>query len=462
MNSTEERRYQRCSDPREKPLVPATPEKPGAQQNCAPQKCNFPGVSTGYAGQLQENSTLNSRYFALFWNTPTLEEDLQNRLFTFPQRVPRIGFFDELLDNESSFMRSQFAARQNKLRASLSEFPEIKNIDPSKKCLFLNLLNASARMGLLEELARLNYFSQVDQSFRDEWDFLIALYVLTFKVSYEISLGDVTDLAALIQLCKAADRSQIISPLSKAKAYNRLIVVLTRYKGHDFPDALEIYATKLASILLSIEPKDNFSELMTLSALWRGLPMWNGFDLDFRNQALRKSLELVLRIEPQSETQRVLKNELHLTLVQTLSKWSMSQNQASEAENYHRQMIELDPFDSTATSEYALFLTKQGRHREAFENFRKAAEQGPPGLAMNLYFWGQCAQKLSEQSHAIEAFERSSQVDPFALSPRLELFRLYRAERQIERAQDYKASILMNADLAEQLTPEERDELTDL
>ena len=60
-------------------------------------KCRFPFLTAGYLGETIEIGTLNSRFYGLLLDQ---ERHLTTPII-FPQRVPKTGFFSELLELES-------------------------------------------------------------------------------------------------------------------------------------------------------------------------------------------------------------------------------------------------------------------------------------------------------------------------------------------------------------------------
>jgi hypothetical protein len=103
-------------------------------------KCQFPFLTAGYLGGNVEVGTLNSKFYGFFISH---EKDLEQPLI-FPQRVPKSGFFQELLELESCHeitrRFSETIAHFNYQRSSLIESNSFTEYDENRLLNYSRLL----------------------------------------------------------------------------------------------------------------------------------------------------------------------------------------------------------------------------------------------------------------------------------------------------------------------------------
>lgn len=61
-------------------------------------------------------------------------------------------------------------------------------------------------------------------------------------------------------------------------------------------------------------------------------------------------------------------------------------------------------------------FVRQGMPREALPHFRESIRLGPPGLAMNCFYAGECNRLLGDLSAARRLYQESISHDPTAIS----------------------------------------------
>lgn len=180
-------------------------------QDSNSRKINWPHISLGYLGESCKNLTLNSRFFSLTINN----SKLLNSILIFPQRIPRVGFFEELVSLESS----QFNENFNKLLTNFKYLTMQKNI---KKNVLLNYLKILLRYGCAEYVAHFPLQNKIDCQIQYEIKFL------QICARIEISLADNNqpDLAELTEFIEHILLSKNISQLFKILVLNGCIPIL--------------------------------------------------------------------------------------------------------------------------------------------------------------------------------------------------------------------------------------------
>lgn len=113
----------------------------------------YPHLSSGYLGVQTEKATLNSSFYAEFFNN----NDTIEKPIIFPQRVPRKEFFAEmlLLEGDSftqSFKQFQANLKNNALRSYNSLLAQEEN-----PRIFLNYVNLLLRYGLSDVICDMDY-----------------------------------------------------------------------------------------------------------------------------------------------------------------------------------------------------------------------------------------------------------------------------------------------------------------
>jgi type IV pilus assembly protein PilF len=96
-----------------------------------------------------------------------------------------------------------------------------------------------------------------------------------------------------------------------------------------------------------------------------------------------------------------------------------------EAESHYKQALTYDPSFTRGRSNYGLFLLRQGRYEEAYQQFSKGTEDlGYPKRAELFYRVGISALKLNKSIEAESAFTRAAVLNPRLSFAYLELAEL--------------------------------------
>ena len=73
----------------------------------------YPGISSGYIGEKNNNQTLNSKFYSLLHkNFENIAVQNDDGVILITQRIPRSGLFDELYKLETSRYQNAFTLRR--------------------------------------------------------------------------------------------------------------------------------------------------------------------------------------------------------------------------------------------------------------------------------------------------------------------------------------------------------------
>ncbi len=406
----------------------------------------FPNVSGGYIGVSSKNLTLNSSfYYEVFKNDIFLETRIP-----FIQRVPRLGFFDELIHLEDKNFKQVFYKCLDNLKAKLTVYLEdlVKNRE-----IILNLLCLLLRMGESEYILKLNFPRLIHLETYMEFKYIQEIA----RVEVALANEKVIELGPMIQLAEIGFDSKIDLNL-KLVLLNKIIVNTIRYGFKISEDILNKYTNEILSILNEFD-ENTFRNGILKSFIYRGISMQSRYGTRQQNQWLEKAEYYARSIKTTSTLEQIVASENLYTYLQTLSKWNILQKQYPNAEKALQEMIMLSPNDSTAYSELELFLMKMDKYEEALENFKAAITLGPPSVGMNAYFGSICSRHLGNMEDAISLLYDCTAYDPVAISPWLEIYEHYLSQQEIPQAQKVAKYILSKNFLIEQL---EAEELTNL
>jgi tetratricopeptide (TPR) repeat protein len=416
----------------------------------AESKFTFKCLSPGYLGLSVFWGTLNAQFLDRLHAQTGGFKSLGTAPICFPQRVPRTGFFEELAQAEIPEFRKALYEIQWELRDKLLDFSVKPRLSENECGEYLNYLDLSARYGLLGFISTLT-FENVPATKHHEFYFE--------KLTYQVSLAASEDLplphAELFAFFDSLNESNS-TPFFRAVVANRIIVALSRYSREmSETERIEKLAVGLLEFAAGFEPA-TFAHQVSLSMMWRGLPMAPGIPKDRQKEYLHNSIRGALKLDPCDRTEEIVKKELLLTTRQSLSKFNLACGDFDGAKDQLRQMIELDPLDSTAYSELGLLLYKRGIIEEASEAFSKACVLGPPGLALNLFFKGECEKKLGRYATAVESLRACARLDETAVSPWLSLHEIHHINGEHSEATRVRDRIFENPDLLSQITDDER------
>lgn len=236
---------------------------------------------------------------------------------------------------------------------------------------------------------------------------------------------------------------------------NRLVVYFYRYEKEALYCNEIVTLSKVLLKYVSHSEYNSFIDTLYSSVAYRGLSMVKEFDQDEQTEFLMKAEKLARLLRPSTKFEEIVASENIYTLLQTLAKWHINLNDNKKAETCLKEMIQIDPFDSTAYSELGFFYIRYNDYDKGAEYFKKAMELGPPGMGMNIYYYATCLEKLGNGLEAINYLYRSADIDKQALSPWLDLLNFYSEKKQFDKTKHISNHIFHTPILKEQLEEHE-------
>ena len=396
----------------------------------------YPNVAAAYIDLPSKSQTLNSAMIKFLTPKMIMSDQM------YPQRVPTEGFFEEMahLEGEVFFKRFTSINKRLKEKANTSFGSKLLNH-------YLNILIRRGQFDEVIEIASSTKSDLLDYSTRYIVENARIEQMLAGKK--ELTLDDYYLLAQTI----FSDSNSSIQ--IKLQVLNRMLVCSCRYKT---PLPRSMNPMDCVNIMLDLlvrDKRNTFQSQIEHSVVYRGVAMVSELGINQQTIFLEKALKLAIDVLPEADYQLLIKNENLYTLNQTLYKWALFRDDFKQSENHLNEMVKIDPFDSTAYTEYGLFLFQQKRFEEALEKFNKAIALGPPSVAMNKYFIIQVLQKIEPNSDFITMLNEVLKDDPLSLSPWLDLVEIYKKKKDRHMVHNAVSHILTTPDLKEQLEENE-------
>lgn len=408
---------------------------------------HYPNLSSGYIGVKEDKAAITSRYFSIILNDNTL---LEERLI-FPQRIPRIDFFYELMRLEDRSFKKEFDAVKTKLKNRIKTLINTQNKTDSQVINYLNLLLRFG--GFSDVLTLLEAFKKHEGSNQLEILFIKEIA----KIEIDLSHDALPNLLSLKNLC-----DEVLENLSDKKYLNLALRILNRLTVYHFRNGSNLgnqdvnqYMYILLDEVKKIIPV-HFSDYILKSVVYRGLAMHHISGEKTQGEALKQAEILARNAKYQSELEKIIYQDNLLTCLQTLSKWNYLMGDIDMAESNLEEMMHIDPHDSVVFSEMGIFLMKQSRYMDAVTYFNRAVVLGPPGKGMNLFLQAKCYEKLNAMNEYVECLNQCTLADEKALSPLLDLFYFYKATNSTMEYKEFSRKILFNPELKAQLKSDER------
>jgi len=107
----------------------------------------YPNLSNGYIGITNNQASLNAKFFSIILNQ---KEQLYKDKFSFPQRIPRREFFNELLRLEASNLSGELHNINDECINNITK--GLENLSTEKWNFLFNWLNIGMRLGLSEKI----------------------------------------------------------------------------------------------------------------------------------------------------------------------------------------------------------------------------------------------------------------------------------------------------------------------
>ncbi|MBV8803206.1 MAG: hypothetical protein JO131_09670 [Gammaproteobacteria bacterium] len=409
----------------------------------------YPHLSCGYIGKKHPCATLNSAFYSHILRNKYL---LENYL-CFPQRIPKVGYFKEIILLEDNSYKKKIYDINNYFLKNLSENIFAIQRSELNKIKILNLLKMMLRYSMFNKIIFLDIPDTLDNLFNLEIKFIkeLAKIESNYKEDNSVNLDG---LLHLIELSASTASKEL-----RIRLFNRIIVLHYRYQSN-----IEI---TLIEQLLSTHIKDvdqytgnTFNAVILKSLAYRGIAMASNLGTNKQIEYLAKAEYYARKVSYSNEIEKILTIDNLCTYLLTKSKWYSHVKNYNSAKENLLEIISLDPFDSVGYCEMGILLSKQKNFLEAKRYFAKAASLGPPGVGMNTYFQAKCSEYLGIEKDYYKNLLNAALIDKKSLSPMLDLFRYYKSKKIKSRSIKTARNILSSNILCEQLLPEELSELT--
>lgn len=415
-------------------------------------KFRFPNITAGYLGIKHNQLTLNSAFYAELYAS---NYDIDRQIIV-PQRIPKHELFDELLMLEDNTTAELLKTHRNMLVSRMQTALNQLENDNSKQRYFLNWLNILLRYGLFNEICALDTThikSILDTSESVEFE------LIRLSAYFRIAESDVTLNRYLNNLANEVLSSTNLSKRVQILVLNYVIVAAYRFRIKlPYDNCLKNCCEKLIDLLKN-EIENDFGALIRASVAYRGLAMVDELHLDLRGQFLNQAELIARNINISNELDELIAKENLYTCLQSQAKWNQRVNHLEAMKSNLKEMIKIDPYDSTGYGELGFFLLDQNCVDEAAINFERAAQLGPPAVGMHTYYYAKSLQLLGNHEAAVNALYEVTKIDNDAISPWLDLIEYNLEIKEIDKAKKIISNVLKNPTYRSQL---EADEISQL
>lgn len=407
----------------------------------------FASTCAGYFGELVSRQSLNSRFIAIVLNNP---EILRNSL-PFPQRIPRGGYLEEICNVQEN-------PREARAQISLiitQLVNEVKKLDLTRdsndSIYYLNLVKMLLRYSQLGFVKNLNA-SWLSPALQLDFEVQKATAESSERLNFELP----PDIDRLHRVYKQASAVEGELGVPALLPLTRLVVAIYRYDQHSVLRKDLALLAKEALARYREAETTTLNDAICLSYMFRGIAMVTEHGPEFVRECMFHALKIADSIEARDETEALVKAENRYTCLQSVTK--MKTGDYEGAKEALLNMIATDPHDPVAYLEYGLLEKRNHKITSASDSFLSAARLGPPGMAMNLFFAGQCFAVLGRVEEAKSSFYESAQLDPTALSPWIELAELLQDKELFRDELRSVLSQIVNVDSRfSQLETDEKD-----
>jgi len=412
----------------------------------------YENVSSGYLGVESSNSTLNSQYYRLLFKEIKSKPELLEEIIIFPQRIPRAGFFKEICSIEEANYKKCFDEMVENIIANHKNALHLlteKNQEKDVRC-YINWSNILLRYGCFEQV--INHFPI---NYIGPYALEVELIKETAKIELLLSQDKPIGIDEQLELVERFIDRDDISDREKIILLNQIVVHHYRHQRKSKNDFKVFSLSKLLLDLIMKFEDNKFINTFLCSVSYRGLAMASDFGYDLQESFLNKAEELARNIQCKTEVEKIAAADNLFTCLQTISKWNMHNNKISTAEKYMKEMIEIDPYDSTGHSEIGFLYVNTENYENAAYHFMKAMELGPPGSGMNTYYYAKCLERLGREKEAITYLYEATKLDEEGLSPWLDLMNYFIDKKNQDKASQIANHIFNTPILFEQLEDDE-------
>jgi hypothetical protein len=256
----------------------------------------YPNVSAGYIGKKTENMTLNSQFYYLFHSGEISKDS------NFPQRLPRIDFFEELKKLEGDIFEAEFSKNISFAKKVLKDLQKLPEENLNASIFYFNFL---LRHGEFMEIV--NFALPVNPKINLEDYWVMALLKHTALIELSLCQGKIIDLRGLVNLGDQILKLEVSSYL-KIRVLNRLVVYALRHKGILEDQVLYNFEKSLWKLLEEVQPAC-FDEYLTVSVAYRGIAMSNRLSSDKKSFCMQEVERISRSLKAQDSTQELIYRE---------------------------------------------------------------------------------------------------------------------------------------------------------
>jgi tetratricopeptide (TPR) repeat protein len=409
-------------------------------------------LSSGYIGEIYTDATLNSQYYGTFFTEIHNAPEQLTNIMVFPQRIPKIGFFEELYALETLYYRNRFdnkvaVIKKNHETAALN----LNNTNSEKvaRC-YINWSNILLRYGCFEDV-----INHSPKNYSGPSSLEINLIEEMAKTELLLSQDKPINTDTQLVLADKYIHDENTTDREKIILLNKIVVNYYRHQKKS-SDHAKIF--DLCNILLDLTQRfetNTFINMLYCSVSYRGLAMATDFGNEKQKVFLDMAENIARNLPWKTNIERIVAGDNLFTCLQTMSKWSLFSNEIKKAENYFCELITIDPHDSTGYSELGFFYLQTEDYNKASQHFKSAIKLGPPGSGMNAYFYAKCLENLGREHESIEYLYESTKLDKDAISPWLDLMNYFIHQKQQDKASQIANHIYQSPTLFEQLEDDE-------
>lgn len=373
--------------------------------------------------------------------------DIKKYSGPFPQRIPRLGFFDELEKFETPVCSSAIAS----YRRTVAK--DIESHQPNK-----SLYHMGLRLGLgLAIEASLSSLRSPPNPTTQSIEFALIRDFAETQIKYpNIPQSSLQSTISLLKTSYSLKHSYL-----SAKIANRVLVKSARYSGQKLDsETVELIDNTLKRYFS--ETKVENATAFSNSVLSRGYAMLPGLSNETMIKRVDDAVNFAHSFQARTSLEGALKKELLFTTLLTLAKTHRRVGAIDLAEKSLVTLTEIDEHEPIAWSELGLHYHFLCDYKKSLVCFKRAIALGPPSLALNSYFAGAAQFKLLNFEEGIKLMIQSIRFDSFALSPRLDLIEHYLSKNQTNNARILSDEILGTNELVTQLNEKERADLINL
>jgi tetratricopeptide (TPR) repeat protein len=235
-----------------------------------------------------------------------------------------------------------------------------------------------------------------------------------------LSVGESPDVEETLAVLRS--RSAEETKARRLAKITRGVVCAYRYNAASrLKSVADSFLDEALSLVEDLKADGRFADLMAASVCYRGLAMIHGIETERRQTYLDQAVTLAYMAGPGSQLEQIAHSENIWIVNQTMSKVHTAAGRLDAATDCLEEMIRHDPFNPASHTEFGFFFLRRNLPGEALPHFRESIRLGPPGLAMNCFYAGECSRLLGDLSAARRLYEEALSHDPTSISAKRSL-----------------------------------------